>query len=107
MAIERNLEAGLQKAVRSLEIKLDGLSMPSLQDLDTETLYTKLDEQTDERFFIIMELLRHGETIDLIHSKTNIDLFFLRSFNQLINLETEIKQSDWQNIDKKEELLSF
>lgn len=106
MAIERNLEAGLQKAVRSLEIKLDGLSMPSLQDLDTETLYTKLDEQTDERFFIIMELLRHGETIDLIHSKTNIDLFFLRSFNQLINLETEIKQSDWQNIDKKK-LLSF
>ncbi|MED4164206.1 carbamoyl phosphate synthase large subunit, partial [Halalkalibacterium halodurans] len=39
MAIERNLEAGLQKAVRSLEIKTHGLSLPSLSQWEDSELW--------------------------------------------------------------------
>ena len=46
--------------------------------------------QNDQRFFVIMELLRRGTSIEDIHEKTGIDLFFLTCFELMIGQEKEI-----------------
>ncbi|WP_026699939.1 carbamoyl phosphate synthase large subunit [Salibacterium aidingense] len=98
MAIERNLEAALQKAVRSLEIHTQGLEIPGFDEASVESLYDMLRQQDDRRFFIILELLRRGETPLGLHEKTSIDLFFLKSFEKLVQLEKEIQQAHWDNV---------
>ncbi|WP_240374837.1 carbamoyl phosphate synthase large subunit [Bacillus piscicola] len=106
MAIERNLKAALQKAVRSLEIKTDGLSLPEIADKTVPALYDMLEARNDQRFFVIMELLRKGEGIDSIHERTAIDLFFLQVFHKLITFEEDIKKYSWEKVTA-EHLLRF
>ncbi|SFP79142.1 carbamoyl phosphate synthase large subunit [Salibacterium halotolerans] len=102
MAIERNLEAAVQKAVRSLEIKTTGLEVPGMDKKDEETLFAELKRQDDQRFFILMELLRRGKAALELHHLTGIDLFFLRSFEKLAALEKEILGTDWENVTKEQ-----
>ncbi|SDI00933.1 carbamoyl-phosphate synthase large subunit [Alteribacillus persepolensis] len=102
MAIERNLESALQKAVRSLEIKTDGLALPELVGHTVSALYKRLDNQDDQRFFVLMELLRKGETAQALHDKTEIDLFFLQSFEKLVRLEEAIKSTTWKNVTQEQ-----
>ncbi|RSL31209.1 carbamoyl phosphate synthase large subunit [Salibacterium salarium] len=99
MAIERNLEAALQKAVRSLEIKTKGLEVPGFAAKTVEELYEMLKDQDDRRFFVIMELLRKGETSATLHDLTEIDFFFLQSFQKLVQTEKHIYQHDWKEVD--------
>ncbi|WP_078430316.1 carbamoyl phosphate synthase large subunit [Alkalihalobacterium alkalinitrilicum] len=100
MAIERNLESGIQKAVRSLEIKTDGLSFPALKKWGDEELWEVVKKADDRRFFAILELLRRGITVDTIHEETMINLFFLYSFKHLIDLEQEITNSSLELVSE-------
>ncbi|BAB06614.1 carbamoyl phosphate synthase large subunit [Halalkalibacterium halodurans] len=102
MAIERNLEAGLQKAVRSLEIKTHGLSLPSLSQWEDSELWVIVKKADDRRFFAILELLRRGVTIEAIHEQTKIDRFFLTSFAKLMTLEKEIAGQSLDDITSDE-----
>ncbi|SFL53750.1 carbamoyl phosphate synthase large subunit [Salibacterium qingdaonense] len=102
MAIERNLEAAMQKAVRSLEIKTTGLEVPGMNKKEKDTLYAELNRQDDQRFFILLELLRRGETTLELHRLTGIDLFFLRSFEKLVSLENDIRSKAWENVTKEQ-----
>ena len=40
--------------------------------------------QTDERIFVIFELLRKNVTIEAIHEATKMDYFFLASFSTIM-----------------------
>ncbi|WP_216828326.1 carbamoyl phosphate synthase large subunit [Alkalihalobacterium elongatum] len=102
MAIERNLESGIQKAVRSLEVKAEGLELPALKKWNEEELWNVVEKADDRRFFAILELLRRGITIDSLHEQTKINLFFLTSFKQLIDLENEIKKTSLDEVNKEE-----
>ncbi|MFB5661379.1 carbamoyl phosphate synthase large subunit [Alteribacillus sp. HJP-4] len=106
MAIERNLPAAIQKAVRSLEINTFGLSLPEIKTLSSEELKQKTAAQDDERFFAVMESLRRGMTIESIHNETGIDLFFLKTFMRLVHLEQNIGSTDWVEVSK-EDLLAW
>ncbi|WP_078555282.1 carbamoyl phosphate synthase large subunit [Bacillus alkalicellulosilyticus] len=98
MAIERNLESGLQKAIRSLEIKTDGLRLQAIKEWTTDELWNSVIHADDRRFFAILELIRQGITIEEIHEKTNINLFFLHSFQKLISLEYLAEESSFDTI---------
>ncbi|WP_102271838.1 carbamoyl phosphate synthase large subunit [Cytobacillus massiliigabonensis] len=87
MGIDRNLERALLKAVHSLEGKTLDLKNPSFAEAATLQLEEMLKEQTDERFFIIMELLRRGVSVEGLHEITKIDYYFLHSFLELVELE--------------------
>ncbi|MFV8827353.1 carbamoyl phosphate synthase large subunit [Alkalihalobacterium sp. APHAB7] len=102
MAIERNLESGIQKAVRSLEIKADGLLLPALKNWPDAELWEVVEKADDRRFFAILELLRRGITIDTIHEKTKINLYFLNSFKQLIEIEEEIMSTSLNDVQEDE-----
>ncbi|AGK52717.1 carbamoyl phosphate synthase large subunit [Bacillus sp. 1NLA3E] len=101
MGIDRNLERALFKAIHSLEIDNDDLALPILGEKSLEELTQMLKEQTDERLFIIFELLRRGVDIHDLHAMTKIDLFYLIRFKKLIDLESEIINTDSQSITKK------
>lgn len=102
MAMERNLESGLQKAIRSLEIKTDGLMLPLLTKWTNEELWKIVEKADDRRFFAILELLRRGTTIEEIHEKTKINLFFLTSFKKLIDLEKHAKTLSLETVTADE-----
>ncbi|CAM3661967.1 carbamoyl phosphate synthase large subunit [Mesobacillus zeae] len=100
MGIDRSFERALLKAVRSLELKVNDLSLPHLGSLGADALKSLLLSQTDERLFVIMELLRRGEDVSLIHELTHIDLFFLTRLKRMALLEKEIVSGSFASITK-------
>ncbi|MCY7855739.1 carbamoyl phosphate synthase large subunit [Bacillus sonorensis] len=90
MAIDRNIEAALQKAVASLELKTQGAHLPELSGFSSAALQGILKTPDDRRFFAVMELLSRGISIEEIHEKTKIDPYFLHVFSNIIDLENEL-----------------
>ncbi|MEE3951111.1 carbamoyl phosphate synthase large subunit [Peribacillus frigoritolerans] len=106
MALHRSFEGGVQKAVDSLELKTIGLQLSSLKNKTVPELWGKLAEKSDERIFVIFEMLRKGVMIEEIHEATAIDYFFLKSFASLIQSEKEIEAKAIDQITR-EELQSY
>ena len=102
MAIDRNLESALQKAVESLEIKHSGLSLPKLKGLSERELWEAMKARDDERFFVVMELLRRGKSPEEIHEETLIDMFFLNTFKQLALAENMISNTALETVTRDE-----
>ncbi|WP_258833177.1 carbamoyl phosphate synthase large subunit [Peribacillus frigoritolerans] len=106
MALHRSFEGGVQKAVDSLELKTIGLQLSSLKNKTVPELWGKLAEKSDERIFVIFEMLRKGVTIEEIHEATAIDYFFLKSFASLTQSEMEIEAKAIDQVTR-EELQSY
>jgi len=92
MAIGRNLEEALNKAVRSLEIGVTGVHELTFPEFSDAELLDQLMPARDDRLFMITDLIRRGITIETIHYKTKIDLFYLDKLLHIIELENEIKE---------------
>ncbi|MBP2241150.1 carbamoyl-phosphate synthase large subunit [Cytobacillus eiseniae] len=99
MGMDRNLERALLKAIHSLDGGTD-LKKTYLIEAATDHLEQMLTEQTDERFFIIMELLRRGQRVETLFEMTKIDRFFLQSFKKLVNLEQQVAAQTFETITK-------
>ncbi|WP_226529458.1 carbamoyl phosphate synthase large subunit [Metabacillus niabensis] len=99
MAIERNLEAAIQKACDSLELDNIGTHLPELKDLSIDELKTVMNKTDDRRFFAVMELLRKGSTIQEIHEQTEMDVYFLSIFQRIIDLEKQIQEKTISTLD--------
>ncbi|MFS0604493.1 carbamoyl phosphate synthase large subunit [Peribacillus frigoritolerans] len=106
MALHRSFEGGVQKAIDSLELKTIGLQLSSLKNKTVPELWGKLAEKSDERIFVIFEMLRKGVAIEEIHVATAIDYFFLKSFASLIQSEMEIEAKAIDHVTR-EELQSY
>ncbi|MGX7051575.1 carbamoyl-phosphate synthase large subunit [Leuconostoc palmae] len=92
MAIGRNMEEAMLKAVRSLEIGATGLNDLTFDDLTNEELLDALMPARDDRLFMIADLLRRGISIETIHNKTKIDEFFLDKVSHIVEIEHDLKQ---------------
>ncbi len=91
MAIAPNLEAGLMKAIRSLEENVDYLSLDYLKELTKEELEEKLKNVDNERIFVIAEAIRKEISVEKIHEITKIDRFFIGIVYKLIKMERELE----------------
>lgn len=89
-----------------MELKTIGLQLSSLKNKTVPELWGKLAEKSDERIFVIFEMLRKGVTIEEIHEATAIDYFFLKSFASLIQSEMEIEAKAIEHVTR-EELQSY
>jgi len=86
MAIGRNFEETIQKAIRMLDIGALGLVCNDFEyDIEEE-----LNNPTDERLFAVVEAMKKGQSVDDIHKKTGIDEWFLYKIMNIITLEREI-----------------
>ena len=91
MSIGRTFEESFLKSVRSLEVKVDHLEKKEFDAYSKEELYQKIKARDDERIFAIAQWLRMGYSMDEIHTLTNIDYFFLKHIQRIIDLENEMK----------------
>lgn len=91
MALGRNAEEALQKAVSSLEIDEKDLCFTNLGDKSQGVLEQKLAVAEDDRLFYIAEAFRRGYSLEAVHDLTKINLYFLDIVKHIVELEDEIK----------------
>lgn len=98
MALERNFEGALMKAIRSLDIDQYGLLQSKHRALVDHVLRTRLQKADDERLFLLGEAFRRGWTADYIHDLTAIDLFFLHKIGRLAEWEERLATTPWEEV---------
>jgi len=79
MAIGRTFQESLQKALRGLEVGVDGLSpiMDIEADDAMEILKRELSTPRDQRLWYVGDAFRAGMSLETLHSLTKIDPWFL------------------------------
>ncbi len=90
MAIGRNFQESLQKALCSLETGLNGLN--EIEFESESALLSALSKQTPDRLRVVAQALRGGMSVEEVHTKTSIDLWFLRQISQLVAIEADIRR---------------
>ena len=93
MAIGRNIEESLLKAVRSLEIGTYHAELPELSEVTDDELTEKMVKAQDDRLFYLTEAIRRGYSIEEINELTKVDLFFLDKLLHIVELETALAQN--------------
>lgn len=106
MAIEKSVHAGMQKAVRSLELAVDGIRLKAFQSFTDVSLEEVIEQVDDRRFFAVMELLYRGYTIEKIEGMTGMTPFFLKEMKYLAYLEKSADLLDVDTVSAKT-LLAF
>ncbi|MCA1064321.1 carbamoyl phosphate synthase large subunit [Rossellomorea aquimaris] len=93
MAIERSLEAAFQKALQSLDLSVANIER-ELAGLSYEELEQGIKIPTDRRYFELLELLRRGCSVSVLHEKTGIDQLFLSVMDHVVSMEKKIRGSE-------------
>ncbi len=106
MAIGRTFQESLQKALRGLEVDIDGLN-PILDDsLDDEekekTLNQELSLAGADRLLYVGDAFRFGFGMEKIFQLTKIDRWFLVQIEQIIALEQQLQGRTLDDIDAAE-----
>ncbi|AHE99030.1 carbamoyl-phosphate synthase large subunit [Thioalkalivibrio paradoxus] len=93
MAIGRTFQESLQKALRGLEIGVDGLDEKVDLNADdvVERLRTLLANPGPERVFNVADAFRAGLSIEDVFALTAIDRWFLAQVHQLIEIERGVR----------------
>jgi carbamoyl-phosphate synthase large subunit len=95
MAIGRNFEESLMKAIRSLEVGIQHLGLKTKQAnaLTDNEIERRIKVCDDERLFIIGEALRRNYDWEKIAEWSKIDRFFIWKLKKLIDFEKVIKEN--------------
>ncbi|MBX0313696.1 carbamoyl-phosphate synthase large subunit [Planococcus glaciei] len=93
MAMGRSFEEAILKAVRSLETGQFHLALKNADAMSDEWIQKRICRAGDERLFFIGEALRRGVAIETIHSWSQIDLFFLKKFENIVQFENVLKEN--------------
>jgi carbamoyl-phosphate synthase large subunit len=89
MAIGRKFEEAIQKAMRMLDIGVEGLTA-SRTKVEFEELEEALKNPTEERMFAVVQALKQGYSVDWIHSLTHINKWFLYKIQNIVEIEKKI-----------------
>ena len=89
MAIGRTFQESLQKALRGLEIDVDGLSE---QSTDKDEIIMELREPGPNRLWFLGDAFRLGLSIEEIFQHSKIDPWFLYQIKDLVKSEEKIKK---------------
>ncbi|ABV38007.1 carbamoyl-phosphate synthase, large subunit [Shewanella sediminis HAW-EB3] len=102
MAIGRTFQESLQKALRGLEVSKNGLD--PIIDIDEPEAMARirheLQEPGAERIWYIADAFRAGLTVDDIFGLTKIDPWFLVQMQDLLQLESEVKESGMSGMNE-------
>lgn len=92
MAIGRNFEESLLKAVRSLETDVSHLEIDGARELTDVQLQEVIEHADDERLFIVAEAMRRGVSVESIWQGSKIDRFFLHKIKRIVDLEEALAE---------------
>ena len=97
MAIGRNVQESLQKAIRSLENNHDGFTnMDVEEDFDE-----RLSNPNPDRLLYVAQAFREGYSVDKIYDLTKIDPWYLVYIEDLMNIESELKNKEIDSINNE------
>ncbi len=89
MAMGRNFQEALQKALRSLETGLTGLNEVELKNADAAL--SELSRPTPDRLLVAAQALRLGVSVEEICAIAKYDPWFVRQIAELVEMENKIK----------------
>src|SRR5687767_14753235 len=88
MAMGRTFQESLQKALRGLETRIDGLSERST---DREEIIQEIGEAGPERILYVADAFRIGISLNEVFEETAIDPWFLAQIEQIVQTEEEVR----------------
>jgi carbamoyl-phosphate synthase large subunit len=93
MAIGRNFQESVQKALRGLETGLDGFNrVPELEGQPREVITAALSRRTPDRLLKVGQAFREGLCVEEIAAVTHYDPWFLRQIEAIIAAEREVQK---------------
>ncbi len=99
MAIGRTFQESLQKALRGLEVGVDGFDEKTV---DREVIETELAEPGPERIWYVADAFRIGMSLADIHRLTHIDPWFLAQIEDLYKKAEYIRGRSLESLTKDE-----
>ncbi|MGB5981106.1 MAG: carbamoyl-phosphate synthase large subunit [Nonlabens sp.] len=101
MGIGRSFQEALHKATQSLEIKRNGLGADGKGYTDYNQVIDKLTHASWDRVFALYDAITMGISLSRIHEITKIDMWYLKQFEELYQLEKEIGKYDINTLSRK------
>ncbi len=99
MAIGRTFQESLQKALRGLEVGVDGFN---LKTVDPETIDEQLARPTPDRLWYVADAFGVGMSVDKVFELTKIDPWFLVQIKEIVDLELEIEKREFSSLTAEE-----
>jgi carbamoyl-phosphate synthase large subunit len=99
MAIGRNFQESLHKALRGLEVGVDGFNLKSV---DPEKIEDELAYPRAERLWYVADAFGVGMPLEEIHHFTKIDRWFLAQVKDLVDTELEIEKKTLADVSAAE-----
>ena len=96
MAIGRNFQESFQKALRGLEVGVDGLNQMTT---DREVLERELGEPGPERIWYVGDAFAQGFSLDDVHQLTRIDPWFLAQIKDIVDVELQLERKRLDDLD--------
>jgi len=90
MGIGRSFQEALHKATQSLEIKRNGLGADGKGYTDYNQIIEKLTNASWDRVFAIYDAIAIGIPLTQIYEITKIDMWYLKQYEELFQLQKEI-----------------
>ncbi|SDV51022.1 carbamoyl-phosphate synthase large subunit [Chitinasiproducens palmae] len=99
MAIGRTFQESFQKALRGLEVGVDGLDEKSS---DRDEIVEEIGEAGPDRIWYVADAFRLGMTIEEIHEETAIDPWFLAQIEQIVLKEKALAERALDSLSEAE-----
>lgn len=99
MAIGRTFQESFQKALRGLEVGVDGMNEKTT---DREVIEEELGEPGPERIWYVGDAFAQGFSLDEVHRLTHIDPWFLSQIKEIIDIELWVEKTHTlESLDKE------
>jgi len=96
MAMGRTFQESFQKALRGLEVGVDGMNEKTQ---DREVLEKELGEPGPERIWYVGDAFAQGMSVEEVFALTKIDRWFLVQIEQIVKIELELETTTLDAID--------
>jgi carbamoyl-phosphate synthase large subunit len=100
MGIGRCFQEALHKATQSLEIKRNGLGADGKGYTDYNQIIEKLTNASWDRVFAIYDAIAIGIPLSKIYDITKIDMWYLKQYEELFQLQKEISTYTIDTIER-------
>ena len=96
MAMGRTFQESFQKALRGLEVGVDGMNQKTT---DRERIEEELGEPGPERIWYVGDAFAQGFSVEEVHQLTKIDPWFLVQIKEIIDIELELDKRTLSDLD--------
>ena len=96
MAMGRTFQESFQKALRGLEVGVDGMNEKTQ---DREVLERELGAPGPDRIWYVGDAFAMGMSVDEVFALTKIDPWFLVQIEQIVKIELELESTSLDKID--------